>query len=552
MRKPRISSAVAGLGMGNYNYLHYLVFMKHLNRYLSILPIILISISFASAQSITSAEVDVLAERTLKAFDVPGIAVAIIKDGKVIHSKGYGVRSLGSPEKVDENTLFGIASNSKAFTAATLGILVDEGKLKWDDRVIDYIPEFRMYNAYVTEEFTIRDLLTHRSGLGLGAGDLMFWPGQNSFTMKDIIHNLRYLKPVSGFRTKYDYDNLLYMVAGEVVARVSGKPWEEFVEEMIMRPLGMSKSASSFNRLKDKSNVIAAHAVVDGKVKVIDRDRFEFGNSAGGINSSISELSKWVIMQLQHGKYGDEKQLFSENVHEEMWDPQTIIPVRSPGIYNTHFNSYGLGWNISDVMGYKQASHTGFVAGMVTQVTMVPELNLGIIVLTNQQIGAAFSSITNQIKDSYFGIKGKDRVKENADRMQSNLGNADKVTTEAWKVSAAATPPSNLGQYTGTYRDVWFGDISIRMKNGKLFFGSQRSPRISGEMFFYKGNTFLAKWTDRSLDADAFIMFSLDYEGSPSGIKMKPISPLTDFSYDFQDLDFKRVQGGDKAVSTGL
>ncbi len=359
--------------------------------------------------------------------------------------------------------------------------------------------------------------------------------------MKDIIHNLRYLKPVSGFRTKYDYDNLLYMVAGEVVARVSGKPWEEFVEERIMRPLGMAKSASSFNRLKDKSNVIGAHAVVDGKVKVIARDRFEFGNSAGGINSSISEMSKWVIMQLQHGKYGDGKQLFSETVHEEMWTPQTIIPVRSPGIYNTHFSSYGLGWNLSDVMGYKQASHTGFVAGMVTQVTLVPELNLGIIVLTNQQIGAAFTSITNQIKDSYFGIKGKDRVKENADRMQANLGSADKVTTEAWKVSAAATPPANLDQFTGTYRDVWFGDITITKKDNKLFFTSKKSSRISGEMFYYKGNTFLAKWTDRSLDADAFIMFSLDYEGNPSGIKMNPISPLTDFSYDFQDLEFKRV-----------
>lgn len=516
--------------------------MKKVNHYISILLLFMGSASIASAQALTSGEIDILAERTLKIFDVPGVAVAIIKDGKVIHSKGYGVRSLESPEKVDENTLFGIASNSKAFTAATLGILVDEGKLKWDDPVIEYIPEFRMYNAHVTEEFTIRDLLTHRSGLGLGAGDLMFWPGQNSFTMKDIIHNLRYLKPVSGFRTKYDYDNLLYMVAGEVVARVSGKPWEEFVEERIMRPLGMVKSASSFNRLKDKSNVIGAHAVVDGKVKVIARDRFEFGNSAGGINSSISEMSKWVIMQLQHGKYGDGKQLFTEAVHEEMWSPQTIIPVRSPGIYNTHFNSYGLGWNLTDVMGYKQASHTGFVAGMVTQVTLIPELNLGIIVLTNQQIGAAFSSITNQIKDSYFGIKGKDRVKENADRMQSNLGNADKVTTEAWKVSAAATPPKNLEQYTGTYRDIWFGDITISMKNGKLFFASQRSPRISGEMFFYKGNTFLAKWTDRSLDADAFVMFSLDYEGNPSGIKMNPISPLTDFSYDFQDLDFKRVK----------
>lgn len=514
--------------------------MKYFPRIVLTFLLISTFIASALAQAITSPEVDELVERTLKTFDVPGIAVSIVKDGKVIHSKGYGVRTLGSAEKIDENTLFGIASNSKAFTAATLGILVDEGKLKWDDKVIDYIPEFRMYSPYVTEEFTIKDLLTHRSGLGLGAGDLMFWPGQNDFKMKDIIHNLRYLKPVSGFRTKYDYDNLLYMVAGEVVARVSGKPWEEFVEERIMLPLGMTKSASSYNRLKDKSNVIGAHAVVDGKVKVIERDRFEFGNSAAGVNSSINDMSKWVIMLLQHGKYGDGKQLFSENVLEEMWTPQTIIPVRSPGIYNTHFNSYGLGWNLSDVMGYKQASHTGFVAGMVTQVTLIPELNLGIIVLTNQQIGAAFTSVTNQIKDSYWGIKGKDRVKENADRMQANLGSADKVTTEAWKVSAAATPPANLDQFTGTYNDVWFGDVTVSKKDNRLFFASKRSPRISGEMFYYKGNTFLAKWTDRSLDADAFIMFSLDYEGNPSGIKMNPISPLTDFSYDFQDLNFVR------------
>ncbi|HMJ46931.1 MAG TPA: serine hydrolase domain-containing protein [Ferruginibacter sp.] len=182
---------------------------------------LLISIQpfFLFSQVITSAQVDSVASLALKTFDVPGIAVAIVKDGKVIHSKGYGVRSLSSNQKVDENTLFGIASNSKAFTTAALGMLVDEKKIKWDDKVIDYIPEFRMYNPYVTEEFTIRDLLTHRSGLGLGAGDLMFFPDSSDFTLKDIIYNLRFLKSVSGFRTKFDYDNNLYVVAGEVIAR---------------------------------------------------------------------------------------------------------------------------------------------------------------------------------------------------------------------------------------------------------------------------------------------------------------------------------------------
>ncbi|GAC1585358.1 MAG: hypothetical protein NVS3B19_02770 [Ginsengibacter sp.] len=223
-------------------------------------------------QNITSRQVDSIVEKTLKTFDVPGIAVGIIKDGKLILAKGYGVRSLNTMQKVDEHTLFGIASNSKAFIAAALGMLVDEGKLKWDDKVTDYIPEFKLYNPYVTEEFTVRDLLTHRSGLGLGAGDLMFWPDSNNFTKQDMIHNLRYLKQVSGFRSKYDYDNNMYMVAGEVLHKNTGISWEDFIQTRILDPLGMNETAPTFKRLKNKSNVIDPHAPVDGKVVVIRRD----------------------------------------------------------------------------------------------------------------------------------------------------------------------------------------------------------------------------------------------------------------------------------------
>jgi CubicO group peptidase (beta-lactamase class C family) len=386
------------------------------------------------AQVISSAQIDSLAERVLKTFDVPGVAVAVVKDGNIIHLKGYGKRSLNSGEKVDEHTLFGIASNSKAFTAAALGMLVDEGKLGWDDKVTDFIPEFKMYNPYVTDEFTIRDLLTHRSGLGLGAGDLMFWPDSNNFTKKDIIHNLRFLKQVSGFRTKYDYDNLMYIVAGEIVARVAGTSWEDFIEKRIMQPLGMKESASSFHRLKDKSNVIDPHAPVDGIVKVIRRDWSEAANSAGGIYSNITDMCKWIIMQMNNGRYGEglNKQLFSEGVHEEMWTPQTIIPVRGGNTYNTHFSAYGLGWFLSDVKGRFQASHTGGLAGIVTQVTLIPELKLGIIVFTNQQSGAAFTSITNTIKDGYLGMPPTDRVKQNHDRVVMNEMEAKKITNNIW------------------------------------------------------------------------------------------------------------------------
>ncbi|MBD2754407.1 serine hydrolase [Spirosoma validum] len=508
-----------------------------------------IGLLLVHAQPISSPQIDALVQRTLTTFDVPGIAVAVVKDGKVIHSKGYGVRSLKTNEKVDENTLFGIASNSKAFTAASLGILMDEGKLKWDDKVIDYIPEFHMYNAYVTEEFTIRDLLTHRSGLGLGAGDLMFWPDSSNFTMKDIIHNLRYLKPVSGFRTKYDYDNLLYMVAGEVIERVSGKSWEAFVEERIMKPLGMNRSAGTYSRLADKANVIDAHAPVNGKVQVISRDIFRFGNSAGGINSSVADMSKWVITQLNRGKYGENlsKQLFSEKVHADMWSSQTILPVSPTPVppYNTHFSAYGLGWGLSDVNGYKQVTHTGGLAGMVTQVTLLPERQLGIIVFTNQQSGAAFSAITNTIKDSYLGIQPTDWIKVYSERVKKGQDEAGKITNDIWasieKEQKTNVAKIDFASFTGTYRDNWFGDVIISQRNEKLWFQSLRSPKLTGELFFYKNNTFIVKWTNRSFDADAYVTFRTDENQKPASINMKPISPLTDFSFDFQDLDLQRV-----------
>jgi CubicO group peptidase (beta-lactamase class C family) len=259
-----------------------------------------------TSKPISSSQIDSLTELVLKTFNVPGIAIGVVKDGKLIHAKGYGIANLSTGKKVDENTLFGVASNSKAMTAGALGILVDEGKIKWDDKVTDYIPEFKMYDPYVTDAFTIRDLLTHRSGLGLGAGDLMMFPDGSDFSKKDIIHNLRYLKPVSAFRTKYDYDNNLYIVAGEVVAKASGMSWEDFVEQRIMQPLGMNATAASLYRLKDRSNGIRPHAPVDGKLQVLDIDWSESANAAGGIWSNVTDWSKWVIAQMNHGKYGPE------------------------------------------------------------------------------------------------------------------------------------------------------------------------------------------------------------------------------------------------------
>jgi CubicO group peptidase (beta-lactamase class C family) len=505
------------------------------------------SAGIVRSQPMTPEAIDKLVLTTMKTFDVPGIAVGIVKDGQLIFAKGYGVRSLATGKPMDEHTLFGIASNSKAFTTTALGMLVDEGKIGWDDKVVDYLPEFRLYDPYVTQDFTIRDLLCHRSGMGLGAGDLMIWPDGSDFTRADVIHNLRYLKQVSPFRAKYDYDNNLYIVAGEVIAKVSGISWEEFIQKRILNPLEMKESAPSFTRLRDTSNVIAAHGSVDGKVQVIVRSTGDLMNAAGGIYASVVDLSKWVTLHLSNGTYGSGNKtvLISKRSHKELWTPQTLMGVNTTPPYNSHFAAYGLGFRLADVKGYLEVSHTGGLAGMVTMITMYPELNLGIIVLTNQQVGAAFSAVTNQIKDSYLGSTGTDWVSRYGDGVRKNAEGAADATRvvfdEIAKLKASGAIQPDPALYTGTYRDPWFGEIFIENTDGKMTIRAKRSPGLVGELLYYKGTTYVARWYDRSMDADAFVLFRPGIDGRAAGITMKAISPATDFSFDFHDLDFERI-----------
>ena len=491
------------------------------------------------------AAVDAVVARTLKAFDVPGISVAVVKDGQVVMAKGYGVSSLKTKAPMDANTLVGIASNTKAFTTAALGLLVEEGKLRWDDKVTDYIPEFKMYDPYVTAEFTVRDLLCHRSGLGLGAGDLMLFPDSSDFTIKDVIHNLRYFRPVSPFRSKFDYDNNMYLVAGEVVARISGQSWAEFVETRLLRPLGMTRTATSFSRLPDPTNVIDGHGLVDGRVQVIQRDRNPLIGAAGGMYSSVNDLSKWVLMLL--GGPGAPAPLLKPQTQWEIWSPQTILPVGpGPSPYNTHFMTYGLGWFLNDARGYKVVSHTGGELGMVTKVQLVPELHLGIIVLTNQESGPAFTAVAAHILDHYLGLTGQDRVQQLLSYSQTKAGEADKITTAAWQqVALAQKAASKHPQYyafVGRYHDNWLGDVAVYQQGSQLWLKAVRSPRLVGQLLPYRGSTYVVRWKTRSFNADAFAAFTLDGGGRAASLKMRPISPDTDFSYDFQDLDLRRTE----------
>jgi hypothetical protein len=335
----------------------------------------------------------------------------------------------------------------------------------------------------------------------------------------------------------------MYIIAGEIVHVVTGQTWADFVENRIMKPLEMNNSVASIKRLKDTSNVITPHVPIDGKLKTIKRYENQLFDGAAGIYSSVNDLSKWAILQINNGKYGDNKQLFSEKEHDEMWQLQTIIPAKTKPPYNTHFSGYGLGWFLSDVKGYKQVSHTGGLEGNVTQTTLIPEIGLGIIVLTNQQSGAAFSAITNTIKDSYLGIKPDDYVTTYSNRVKASEESADKVTDEVWATVAKNKKDklkTDFSKITGTYKDNWFGEVTITEKKGKVYFASKRSPQLAGEVFFYKDGNYVVKWNNAFFHADAHLLFKYDENGKVINLKMLPISELTDFSYDFQDLDFSK------------
>jgi CubicO group peptidase (beta-lactamase class C family) len=495
------------------------------------------------ALPISPSTIDATVARAMKAFQVPGMAVGIIKDGKLVYAKGYGVRELGKPAQVDADTLFQIGSNTKAFTTAALALLVDAGKIHWDDKVIDYLPQFRMQDPYVTREFTIRDLLTHRSGLGMGAGDLMFFPATD-LSRDEIVHGLRYLKPVSGFRSKFDYDNLLYMVAGQIIPLVTGKSWEDFVTERILDPLQMQPCAASYTRISDRSDVASPHVVIKGELKAIPVLNMDAVGPAGTINCSINGMSKWLETQLAAGKTPTGQQLFTAERSEEMWSMNTIIPANPllSTMYRTHFNGYALGWGVQDVLGYKKVAHTGGVLGSVTWVAMIPELQLGVLVFTNQESGMAMEAVGDQILDAYLKAPRRDWVEIGTAYGSKRDAAAKTIEDAAAKIEAASGSPSlSLAAYAGTYRDPWRGEATVRLENGKLILKISRTNSLEGPLTPYSGNIFIVHWNDRTLNADAYVRFEQGYDAKVADMTMRAVSPATDFSFDFQDLNFGKT-----------
>ena len=482
--------------------------------------------------------------QAMSTFQVPGVAVAIIKDNKVVMSKGFGVIEQGKSAKVTADTLFGIASNTKAMTVALLANLVDEGKLTWQTKVIDIIPEFQMPNAYVTSEFTITDLLAHNSGLGLGAGDLMIWPN-TTLTNDDVIKGIKHLPVVSSFRSEFAYDNLLYIVAGEVIARITGQPWNEVVQQRIFSPLAMKNTRAAFSLIENKNkNVARAHVPLNGKLNVVGGNFIERFGAAASVASSVNDMSLWLQAQLNQGAYGsktDDKspRLFSAKQSRKMWQPQTLLSVSEQATQQdkTHFSAYGLGWYMKDYHGVKLIHHSGGILGMVSKVVLVPEEDLAMVILTNQQSGYAFNAIYQQILNEYLELPEKDWIAYYHEKQQKSIAKEQKrLAKSAETVNKNSAHSLKLREYAHTYVDSWYGEIDISYKNNKLHMQFANTAALKGTLEHYQHNTFIVRWLERTLEADAFVNFNLNEEGGINYVTMKAVSRATDFSFDFHDL----------------
>lgn len=488
-------------------------------------------------------DLDAKIAASMRAFAVPGLCVAIVRDGEVALAKGYGVRVLGDEVAVDARTRFGIASNTKVFTALALGLLVEQGDLEWDAPVQRYLPSFHLSDPYVARELTVRDLLVHRSGLGLGAGDLLWWPG-STYDRKEIVRRLRHVPLATSFRSAYAYDNVLYLVAGELIEAVSGKTWEVFVEERILVPVGMAHSSVRHSDAGGRGNVAGTHAEVDGKVVAVPPMTSDNTNPAGGIMAGAEDMAKWLQVLLRRGRLTDDGRLFSERTYRELTTLVTPIPIRDPdpvlGNLRPNFSGYALGLGVRDYRGKKVLTHTGGLPGYVSRVLLLPELDLGIAVLTNQESMHAIDAIVYHVVDQQLGASDRDWLALQQQARADADQRLERAITRAASARAADAPPSlALERYAGTYRDAWCGDIVIAKEGDGLSIRFPHSPPLQGRLEPWQHDTFVARWTDRALRADAFVTFMLTPDGGIDQVKMRPTSPAVDFSFDFQHLSLR-------------
>jgi len=469
---------------------------------------------------------DEYVNKALKDWDVPGVGVAIVKDDKIVLAKGYGVRKLGDPAPVNERTIFAIGSSSKAFTAAALAMLVDEGKIKWDDPVTKHLPGFELYDPYASKEMTVRDLLCHRSGLA--RGDLM-WYG-SAYSRDEILRRTRYLKPSWSFRSQFGYQNLMYLAAGQIVPAVTGKSWDDFIKDRFFKPLGMAASSTSVNDFKSSEssgNVAAPHARIDEKVVAIPWRDIDNIAPAGSINSNVAEMAAWVRLQLSEGNFAGQR-LLSSGAIKEMHKSHTVIPFDPPWnlvFPEAHFLNYGLGWFLSDYRGRKIVEHGGNIDGMSALVAFIPEEKLGLVILTNLNGSDLRTALKLRVFDAFLGGEAKDWSAVHLKTMKGFEAQGKAAEKKQNEERVKDTKPSlALDKYTGTYQDEMYGDVKVAQEeNGKLV--ARYGPAFTGDLEHWHYDTFQATWRDRTL-GKGLITFTLNAQGKVEALK---IQNLTDF-----------------------
>lgn len=484
--------------------------------------------------------------RTMDAYDSTGMVAAVMVDGRTVYTGARGKAEEGTQRRVTRDTLFPIASISKAFTTTALAILVDREQVDWDAPVKTYIPEFAMWDPWVGDHFTVRDLLTHRSGLPLGAGDLLIWPDGNA-KVDDIIAALPHLRPSTGFRDGYAYDNLLYIVAGEIVARVSGQSWPDFVTQEILQPVGLTRCAAQKDRIPAGADVVTGHERAAGAEDGVPIDpRAAFSNTwsaAGGLYCTASDMMAWSKFWFDGGVAADGTRIVSEEQARELWQGVTPMGVngrlRSNG--SSHLAMYALGWVVQDFEGRLMVSHSGGAPGVASNLLLLPEEDIAVFASSNDYRGSA-STFTHQVANALVGRGGSDFITDWGAAFAEAEAEGAALISETAGPPADATPPSlALAKYAGTYRDPWYGEVRISLTDdGALFIDMGRSEILDGKLTHFSGDRFTAFWPDASLKADAYVDFETA-DGAVTGMTMKAISELTDFSYDFHDLKLERV-----------
>lgn len=494
---------------------------------------------------------DAQLDAAIARYKLPGLAVGVVKDGEVVYRGFRGELETGSGRKVDGDTLFKIASNSKAMTAAVLGRLVDAGKLRWDDPVIQHLPDFAMHDPWVTQQIQVRDLLIHNSGLGPGAGDLMLWPEPNHFTRQDVIRGLRHLQPLYSFRSRYAYDNTLYIVAGEVAAAAAGVPFDQLLQREVFDPLRMTRCQAGAFDLQSVGNVAQPHGHQDGRIVVIRADPLQVPETpmlaAGGIRCSLDDMLRWVQawLQPQSAMLPDGRPWLSEPQRAAMWTTHTPMPLtaRMRRWDGSHFSGYGYGWRLTDVDGTAKVSHTGTLAGMYSAVTLLPEHDAGFVILINADADQA-RTVLNQVlvkaftrPDAHLDVA---HYASELEREQIDTASPAQARQPAAETPYATVP--ELQAVLGHYRDPWFGGVSICADADRhVRFQAMKSPKLAGPVRIVHGRPYV-DWTDPTVETDAWLDFDATAApGQAVRLRMAKVDPQDDFSADFEDLRFERI-----------